>query len=191
MNKPTTENLDSLRRQLKRLVDNEKNRPPGRGVEKRRHKRHLYMVEARITYVKRFDQMSSCPNEFVVYTKDLSRSGLSFLHEHEMYLGEIAQVDVGTGDDTRCFVVKITRCRRAGLKVFNIAGEFITETEAEEAKKQTSPDDASEKAEDAGDSEEQAEAESSEADTEDEEPSEDAAAESADSDSEDRPASDA
>jgi hypothetical protein len=132
VSKPTTENLASLRRHLRRLVEDDQDRPANRGAEKRRHERHLYMVEARIRYLKRFDQMSSCPNEFVVYTKDLSRSGLSFLHEHEMFVGEIVRAEVKVDNATKVLLVRLARCRRAGLKVFDIAGEFITLDEAEQ-----------------------------------------------------------
>ena len=132
MPKPTSENLESLRRHLQRLVEDEKEVGSKRGTNKRRHERHLYMVEARIKYVKRFDQLSTCPDKFTVYTKDLSRSGLSFLHEHEMYVGEIVQVEVVVENISRGFMMKLVRCRRAGLKVFDIAGEFITADEAKQ-----------------------------------------------------------
>ena len=131
MNKPSAENLELLRRQLKRLVADEQERGTSPGMEKRRHTRHLYMVEAHIQYVKRFNQASNAPDEFTVYTKDLSRSGLSFLHEHEMYVGEVATVEVKLKTNMRkTFLVKVARCRRAGLKVFNIAAEFINDEEA-------------------------------------------------------------
>ncbi len=133
MNKPSAENLDLLRRQLKRLVSDEQDRTPSPGIEKRRHTRHLYMVEANIRYVKRFNQVGNAPDQFTVFTKDLSRSGLSFLHEFEMYVGEIIQVEVKMKTGLRrTFLVRIARCRRAGLKVFNIAGEFVTEDEVGE-----------------------------------------------------------
>ena len=143
MNKPSAENLDLLRRQLKRLVSDEQDRAASPGIEKRRHTRHLYMVEAHVTYVKRFNQMGNCPNDFTVYTKDLSRSGLSFLHEHEMYVGEVAHVEVKLKTGLRrTFLVRVARCRRAGLKVFNVAGEFINndETEANGAADAVPPD---------------------------------------------------
>lgn len=133
MARQASENLDSLRRHLKRLVEDEQDRPSGPGAEKRRHERHLFMVKADIKYVKSFGQHGSRPNEFTVFTKDLSRSGLSFLHEHEMYVGEIIQVEVTVETTTRALLVRVTRCRRAGLKVFDIAGEFITAEEAAQA----------------------------------------------------------
>jgi len=132
--KPTTENLESLRRHLKRLVEDEKDGGPKHHANKRAHERHLYTVEARIKYVKRFGRLSTCPDEFTVYTKDLSRSGLSFLHEHEMYVGEIIQVEVEVENTKRSFLVKLARCRRAGLKVFDVAGQFIASDEVEKAK---------------------------------------------------------
>ena len=131
MNKPSAGNLDLLRRQLQRLVSDEQERVASPGMEKRRHTRHLYMVEAHVRYVKRFNQVGNCPNEFTVYTKDLSRSGLSFLHEHEMYAGEVVQLEVKIkADFCRTFLVRVARCRRAGLKVFNVACEFINDDEA-------------------------------------------------------------
>ena len=140
MAKATAENLQSLRRQLKRLVENEQGREPNKGAEKRRYDRHLYMVEATITYVKRFDRLSACRDEFTVYTKDISRSGMSFLHEHEMVAGEVvrAEVTLKSGEQ-RTLLLQIIRCRRAGLKVFNIAGDFITEDEAEAIEEPDAP----------------------------------------------------
>ena len=133
MARPTAENLDSLKRHLKRLVADEQDRGQATGIEKRRHTRHLYMVEAHITCVKRFSQVGDRPAEFVVYTKDLSRSGLSFLHEHEMYAGEVIEVGIKLrGGQSRTYLVRIARCRRAGLKVFNIAGVFINPDEVDE-----------------------------------------------------------
>ena len=132
MSKPGAANLDLLRQRLQRLVSDEPERGNSPDIEKRRHKRHLYMVEAHVRYVKRFNLAGNCPNEFTVYTKDLSRSGLSFLHEHEMYVGEIAWVEVKIkANFRRTFLVRIARCRRAGLKVFSVAGEFVNDEEAE------------------------------------------------------------
>jgi len=126
-------NLELLRRTLQRMVEEDEEHPPSRGIEKRRHKRHYYTVEAKLKYVKRFDRMSDSSDEFTVVTKDLSRSGISFIHEHEMYLGEIIQVEVEVKKAKRMLLVKVTRCRRAGLKVFDIAGEFVGPDEAKTA----------------------------------------------------------
>jgi hypothetical protein len=117
--------LESLRRFLKRLVEDDKDKPPPRGANKRRHDRHFYMVEAHVRYLKRFDQLGLCPEQFVAYTKDISRSGVSFVHEYEMYVGEVVQVEVEVSGVHKSLTVKIVRCRRAGLKVFDIAGEFV------------------------------------------------------------------
>lgn len=136
----TTENLESLRRHLERVVEEEKGMGASPAVNKRRHERHLYMVEAKIAYFKRFDQLGACPAEFTVYTKDISRSGLSFLNEHEMYPGEIVRVEVNLGGARRELYVKLVRCRRAGLKVFDVGGVFISQQEAEQAEQGEAPD---------------------------------------------------
>jgi hypothetical protein len=129
----TTLNLDLLRRSLQRLVTEEKDQPTGRGADKRRHARHLYMIEVHVKYVKRFERMSVSPDDFVTITKDLSRSGLSFVHEHQMCAGEIVQVELAVQGVRKTLLVKIIRCRRAGLRVFDIAGEFITPEETSSA----------------------------------------------------------
>ena len=123
-------NIESLRRVLKRMVEDEKDLPAGKGLESRRHERHLCMVEAQVKYVKRFQRISDCPAEFTVCTKDISRSGLSFLHGHEMFAGEVVQVEMQTPAGKKAFMVKVIRCRRAGLKVFDVAGQFVTAEEA-------------------------------------------------------------
>ncbi|MFW6337120.1 MAG: PilZ domain-containing protein [Phycisphaeraceae bacterium] len=129
-----TANLHSLRRFLQRLADDDQEQMNRRGAEKRRHERHLFMVETRVRYVKRFDEVGSCPDEFVAYTKDISRSGISIIHEHELYPGEIVQVELKRGQAATTLLVRVIRCRRAGLKVFDIAGEFLTPDEAEAAR---------------------------------------------------------
>ena len=131
MAKETSANLDSLRRSLKRMVEDEDDRPQGGGIEKRRHDRHLYMIEATVRYVKRFEQLSDNLKEFAVITKDLSRSGISFIHQSQMYSGEIVAVNLTVGGARKNLLVRIVRCRRAGLKIFDIAGEFISPDEAE------------------------------------------------------------
>ncbi|MBN2581899.1 MAG: PilZ domain-containing protein [Planctomycetes bacterium] len=133
MTEETGANLDALRRSLKRLVEDEANRPPGKGIDKRRHDRHLYMTEVSVKYVKRYDQVSECPDEFVAITKDVSRSGLSFIHVHQMYVGEVIQVELTVQGARKHLLVRIVRCRRAGLKVFDIAGVFISPEETQAA----------------------------------------------------------
>jgi hypothetical protein len=125
----TQSNLVSLRRFLQRMVDDEKDLPQGRGAEKRRHSRHLYMSECHVKYVKRFAAVSSCPDEFTTMTKDLSRSGMGFIHEHQMFVGEAVQVNLAVKGQDKTFLVRITRCKRAGLRIFEVAGEFITPAE--------------------------------------------------------------
>lgn len=138
MAKATSENLQFLRRQLKRLVEDKQDCTPSKGSEKRRYDRHPYMVEAKVTYVKRFDRLSDCPDEFTVYTKDISRSGMSFLHEHEMVVDEVVRAEITLKNgEQRTLLLQIAQCRRAGLKVFSIASDFITEDEAEAADKTT------------------------------------------------------
>ncbi len=129
MTAPATLNLDLLRRFLQRLVDEEKEQQPGPEATKRRHARHLYMIEVRVKYVKRFERMSDSPDDFVTITKDLSRSGISFVHEHQMCAGEIVKVDLVVQGVHKTLLVKIIRCRRAGLRIFDIAGEFVSAEE--------------------------------------------------------------
>ncbi len=127
-----TTDLHSLRRVLRRLVDDE-TRQNGRrwNRDKRRHERHLCMAEAQATYVARYSKLAVGPDSFLIYTKDLSRSGLSFVHQFEMHRDEVVRVDLKTLQGlTRTLYLRVIRCRRAGLKAFDIAGEFMTEAEA-------------------------------------------------------------
>jgi hypothetical protein len=112
------------------MVDEEKDQPLGRDANKRRHARHLYMIEVRVKYVKRFERMSDSPDDFVTITKDLSRSGISFVHEHQMCAGEIVKVELVVQGVRKTLLVKIIRCRRAGLRIFDIAGEFVSPEES-------------------------------------------------------------
>lgn len=126
---PATLHLELLRRFLQRMVDEEKDQPAGGAANKRRHARHLYMIDVHVKYVKRFERMSASPDDFVTITKDLSRSGLSFVHEHQMCAGEIVQVELTVQGTLKTLLVKIIRCRRAGLRIFDIAGEFVSPEE--------------------------------------------------------------
>jgi len=123
-----TTNIDVLRRTLQRLTAEPGGRK-GKGYEKRRYHRHYYTVEARAKYVKRVNPASRAPEEFKVLTKDLSRGGMSFVHEFELYPGEVVQVEVRVGEIRRAFLLRVIRCRRAGLRVFDIAAQFITAEE--------------------------------------------------------------
>ncbi|HOI55494.1 MAG TPA: PilZ domain-containing protein [Phycisphaerae bacterium] len=125
--------LDALRRTLKRLVEDESDRPAAKGAEKRQHDRHLYMTEVDVRYVKRYEQVSECPDEFTAITKDVSRSGISFIHVYQMYAGEIVRVELTVQNIRKHLLVRIVRCRRAGLKVFDIAGVFVSPEEAQAA----------------------------------------------------------
>jgi hypothetical protein len=89
------------------------------------------MTEVHVAYVKRYEQVSECPDEFTAISKDVSRSGVSFIHVYQMYAGEVVQVELTVQGVRKQLMVRIVRCRRAGLKVFDIAGVFISAEEAE------------------------------------------------------------
>ena len=47
-----------------------------------------------------------------------------------MCVGEVIEVTLTVKGVKRTFLVRVTRCKRAGLRVFDVAGEFITAEEA-------------------------------------------------------------
>ena len=124
-----------LRRFLRRVVE-DNTRLGRRGHDKRRYERHLCMTEAQVQFIRQtaakatFENPLAGPEVFTMFTKDISRSGISFVHEQDMQRDDIIRVNLDVKGVIHTYYLKIVRSRRAGLKIFDIAGEFVTEEEA-------------------------------------------------------------
>ena len=90
--------------------------------ERRNTRRSRYRVNARITYMPpAVDQLMS----FEVPTRNLSRTGLSFLHKTLIYPRQGVEVQLPLPDRSiRHLKAQVVRVRRAGTDVYEIGVEF-------------------------------------------------------------------
>lgn len=143
MREQQTAHKNALRRFLRRVAEDEARRNNGPAHSKRRHERHLCMIEAEAYHVAR-----RCGNKtivddpqqaesFTVFTKDISRSGISFVYDNQLQPQDIICMKLEVCGQLRTYYLRIVRCRPAGLKVFDLGGEFITEEEATSLQKAT------------------------------------------------------
>lgn len=133
-----TSQKNALCRFLQRLIDDDSKAV---GHSKRRHERHLCILEAEACVVARRPgknvviEGQELPDNFTVFLKDISRSGISFVYEFALQPQDIICIKVVVNGELRTYHLRIMRCRRVGLKVFDVGGEFITEEEAESLRK--------------------------------------------------------
>ncbi len=90
--------------------------------ERRATGRSRYRVTARIGF-----QMASWAKQlaFDVTTRNLSRTGLSFVHKQLLYPGQVVDVQLPLPDKSvRHMRAKVVRVRTAGRELFEIGVEF-------------------------------------------------------------------
>jgi len=94
-----------------------------RQQERRNTRRSRYRVTARIGV-----QLASWARQvsFDVTTRNLSRTGLSFIHKHLLYPGQVVNVQLPLPDQSvRNLRSKVVRVRTAGPELFEIGVEFL------------------------------------------------------------------
>ncbi|MEI8196932.1 MAG: PilZ domain-containing protein [Phycisphaerae bacterium] len=94
----------------------------GKQSERRANRRNRYRVQARICYLPAGSRREA---EFSVMTRNLSRTGLSFLHKTLIYPRQLVQVHLPLPDhSTTNFLAKVVRVRLAGPSLYEIGVEF-------------------------------------------------------------------
>jgi len=94
------------------------------GQERRQTRRSRYRVVARINYVPAGAEKST---GFEVPTRNLSRTGLSFVHKTLIYPRQMVEVQLPLPDHSvRQLKGRVVRVRAAGIGLYEIAVEFTS-----------------------------------------------------------------
>ena len=94
----------------------------GTQAERRSNNRKRSRVQARINYLPAGARREA---EFSVTTRNLSRTGLSFLHKTLIYPRQLVEVHLPLPDQsTSRFQAKVVRVRMAGPSLYEIGVEF-------------------------------------------------------------------
>lgn len=96
--------------------------------ERRRFVRHAFRTKCILELVTSLPAIERNESLFVVYGRDVSRSGFAFLHVREMYPDEECRLWLPT---QRVFL-RVARCRRLNSRCFLVGARTI-ETEAAES----------------------------------------------------------
>ncbi len=102
----------------------EKEGPLGTIVDDtRRFPRFHYHVRAVLHYRRTLPALARPHGHYVVLTRNVSREGVCFLHEEELFPGERLSMDL---PDNKVVDVEISRCRKINGKCFEIGGRITT-----------------------------------------------------------------
>ena len=91
--------------------------------EKRRFPRSYLRTSAALEYRQSFPALPRSATWYEVYTKDVSRGGVAFLHGEELYPMEQMSLVLPDG---RLHPIEVVRCRRIQDRSFEIGAVFIT-----------------------------------------------------------------
>jgi hypothetical protein len=92
--------------------------------DKRRFPRIYLRASAAVQYRQSFPALPRPETWHKVYTKDVSRTGLGFLHSEPLYPMEQLCLVLPDGC---CRRIEVVRCRRIGPRCFEIGAVFIKE----------------------------------------------------------------
>ena len=96
----------------------------GAYAEGRRFARNRFRGCAAIRHAQTFPSLRRPATWHKVYTKDISRCGLGFLHSQQLFPRECMHIFLPEG--TRR-TVEVVRCRRLGRRCFDIGARFAEE----------------------------------------------------------------
>ena len=92
--------------------------------EKRRFPRSYLRVSAALQYRQSFPALPRGETWHKVYTKDVCRNGVGFLHSEQLFPMEQLALVLPDG---RCRRIEVVRCRRIQPRCFEIGAVFITD----------------------------------------------------------------
>jgi hypothetical protein len=107
---------------------------PTRPNERRRFPRSHLRASAALQYRQSFPALPRGEDWHKVYTKDVSRAGLAFLHSEQLYPKEQMALLLPDG---RSRAIEVVRCRRIQARCFEIGAIFITGFREPDADKKT------------------------------------------------------
>jgi len=90
-------------------------------AERRQFPRINLRSRAVLQYRQTFPSLPRPAFTYTVYTKDISRSGLAFLHGEQLYPSEQMIIILPDGKPRK---IEIVRCRRIGPSCFEIGARF-------------------------------------------------------------------
>jgi hypothetical protein len=91
-------------------------------ADQRRFMRRPFFDKAALHYLPTFPTLRRPQGFCRIYTVDLSRGGLCFLHSGQLFPQERVTIVLGNG---RQYVVEVRRCRRMQAKCFEIGARFL------------------------------------------------------------------
>jgi len=89
----------------------------------RRFPRYEYHMRAVLHYRQTLPAIPREEESYLILTKDLSRSGLCFLHEQQLFPQERMAVDLAGG---RHVEIEVARCIKHNERCFEIGANFLT-----------------------------------------------------------------
>lgn len=95
--------------------------------ERRRFVRHRFRSRALLDTRASLPHIERHENRYVVYTCDVARSGFGFVHEAQLFPGELAKLWL----PAQSFDIRISRCRKLQNNCYLIGAQPITRTGAE------------------------------------------------------------
>ena len=103
---------------------------PGAYSDRRRHPRFRFSVCAALRYRQTFPSLSRPDGWHKVFTKDLARGGLSFLHSEPLFPRERMQI-VLPGQAER--TIEVVSCVRVQKRCFRVGVRFVEKSERADA----------------------------------------------------------
>jgi hypothetical protein len=103
---------------------------PGAYSEKRRHPRFNFGGCAALKYRQTFPALSRPLDWHKVFTKDLSRGGLSFLHSEPLFPRERVQIVLPLQEAK---TIEVVSCVRVQERCFRVGGRFVEQSQGADA----------------------------------------------------------
>lgn len=97
--------------------------------ERRRFVRHCYRAKCVLELQSTLPAIDRRPGFFAVYSRDISRNGISFLHVAELFPDERCRLWL----PTQQVALRVARCRRYNSQCFLIGARTIQERDADAA----------------------------------------------------------
>jgi len=88
--------------------------------EQRQHPRFYLRAKALLHVVSTIGARPTRYTQGVIYLKDISRGGMSFLHAEQLFPMDQVRVQL----DGRALDVQVVRCRKITAQCYEVAGQF-------------------------------------------------------------------
>jgi len=90
--------------------------------DKRRYPRHYLRVAAALQHRQTFPALPRAAAWHKVYTKDISRCGLAFLHSQQLFPRERMRIILPDGQSR---IVEVLRCRRIQRRCYEVGARMV------------------------------------------------------------------